>query len=280
MKKNKQNINDMDYSSFVGLIKERNRPSGGIKTVHDVAINALIDKNKKILEIGSNTGFTSVNMSLLTGCKSVGVDINQNSVTESIRYAKENNITKSVKFICADTRKLPFKDGEFDIIWVSNVTSFIAEKESAIQEYIRVLRPGGTLVVVPIYYIKPVPDTIINEVSKAIGSLVEKWDKGYWLKLFIDTSNKQGVNLELYYEKDFKYLDRTNIIPKYVSDIIDKNIKDESIEIKAQINKRFQYFMNLFNENLQYCGFSILLFQKRHCVEESELFLSRPVENI
>lgn len=62
-----EQIKNMDYSSFVGLINERNRPSGGIKTVHTVAVNAFINKNKKVLEIGSNTGFTSVNLALLTG---------------------------------------------------------------------------------------------------------------------------------------------------------------------------------------------------------------------
>lgn len=58
-------IKEMNYSEFVGLINERNRPSGGIKTIQEVIINARLDEKKKILEIGSNTGFTTVNIRLL-----------------------------------------------------------------------------------------------------------------------------------------------------------------------------------------------------------------------
>lgn len=61
MKKNKE----MNYSEFVSLINERNRPSGGIKTIQEVIVNARLDEKKKILEIGSNTGFTTVNIGLL-----------------------------------------------------------------------------------------------------------------------------------------------------------------------------------------------------------------------
>ena len=57
-------IKEMNYSEFVGLINERNRPSGGIKTIQEVIINARLDEKKKILEIGSNTGFTTVNIGL------------------------------------------------------------------------------------------------------------------------------------------------------------------------------------------------------------------------
>lgn len=57
-------IKEMNYSEFVGLINERNRPSGGIKTIQEVIINVRLDEKKKILEIGSNTGFTIVNIGL------------------------------------------------------------------------------------------------------------------------------------------------------------------------------------------------------------------------
>lgn len=33
-------INEMNYSEFVGLINERNRPSGGIRIIQEIIINA------------------------------------------------------------------------------------------------------------------------------------------------------------------------------------------------------------------------------------------------
>ncbi|MCX8513476.1 MAG: hypothetical protein ORN26_00125 [Candidatus Pacebacteria bacterium] len=39
-----EEIKNIDYSTMVGLLNERNRPSGGIKTIHEACINAFIDK--------------------------------------------------------------------------------------------------------------------------------------------------------------------------------------------------------------------------------------------
>jgi ubiquinone/menaquinone biosynthesis C-methylase UbiE len=277
---NLSDISNMNYSAFVGLINERNRPSGGIKAIHIVAVNAMLNERKRMLEIGSTTGFTSVNMNLLTGCQCVGIDINQKSVDESIKYAKKQGAESRVKFIQGDATKLPFKDGEFDVVWASNVTSFISDKEKAISEYLRVLCPGGTLVVVPIYYIKEVPDTILQDVSSAIGAKVEKWDKSFWMKLFTDISTRLNTNIELYYDQNFKYADRSDSISEYVDQIIENNINDQTEAIKEQLKSRFSYFMKLFNENLKYAGFSILLFQKRLEKDEAELFLSKPMLDI
>ncbi|MBI2053823.1 MAG: methyltransferase domain-containing protein [Candidatus Staskawiczbacteria bacterium] len=277
------NMDNINYSTFVGLINERNRPSGGIKTIHCVAVNALINEKKRMLEIGSTTGFTIVNMSLLTGCQGVGIDINQKSVDESIIYAKKQGVGGRVKFIQGDATKLPFKNEEFDVVWASNVTSFISDKEKAIREYLRVLRPGGTLVVVPIYYTKEVPDDVLRDVSEAIGVKVDRWNKDFWVQLFTNISTipmQLKVNVELYFERDFEYVDRTDFISEYVNQIIENNITIQSEETKKQIKKRFSYFMELFNENLKYAGFSILLFQKRLEKDETELFLSKPVRDI
>lgn len=104
------------YSQIVGILKERNRPSGGIKTIQNVVKNAYIKQTDKILEIGSNTGFSSVNLNLLSGAKVVGIDVEENSLKEARLYAKLNNVSKSVKFKKASATSLPFKDNSFDIV--------------------------------------------------------------------------------------------------------------------------------------------------------------------
>lgn len=192
IKKDIQEIESMNYSQFVGLMKERNRPSGGIKTVHNVAVNAFINSSKRILEIGSNTGFTSVNLSLLTGCNSIGIDVNEKSINEAKKYAKEQGVSKLTSFQKASALKLPFPNNSFDIVWCSNVTSFISNKNNAIKEYLRVLKLKGSLVVVPIYYIKQPPKKVVKDISEAIGTKIEIWDKIFWLELF---QKKKVVNL-------------------------------------------------------------------------------------
>lgn len=273
----KKQIKKMDYSQIVGLTKERNRPSGGIKTVHEVAVNAFIDSSKKMLEIGSNTGFTSVNMSLLTNCNVVGIDINKQSVKEAIKYAKQNNTSDKVKFRTATVIKLPFNKESFDVVWSSNVTSFIKNKSKAIKEYLRVLKYSGILVVVPIYYKVNPPKKVIRDVSKIIGVNIDILSKDDWINLFQKQST--DYEIELFYESNYKYINCEKEISEYVNMIMNKkHLNKIGDSFKKVLYKKYLNIMNLFNKNLKYAEYSILLFQKRKIKEEKELFLSEKIK--
>lgn len=273
-----EDIEKMNYSQFVGLIKERNRPSGGIKTVHTVAVNAFIDNSKRMLEIGSNTGFTSVNMSLLTGCEVVGIDSNEPSINEAKSYAEALGV-HDVDFVPADALNLPFEDASFDVVWSSNVTSFIGDKDKAISEYMRVLKPGGILVVVPIYYRAEPPTNIVKDVSEAIGTEIKVWDKEFWEATFSEAASSNGQYIEKIYDADFKYRDRQKELPAYIDMLLQKeHLQQLRQEEQIAVRKQCEHFMTLFNKNLQYAGFSILLYQKRTQAEEIELFLSEKVQ--
>jgi len=277
---NKTLIENINYSDFVSLIRERNRPSGGIKTVQEVAVNAFIDSKKKMLEVGCNTGFTSVNMSILTGCDVVGIDMIEKSIIEAKKYAKDQGLNnKKVKFMQANALKLPFTDNFFDVVWCSNVTSFISDKEKAIKEYLRVLKYGGSLVVVPIYYINKPPIEILRKVSKAVGTEIKFWDKLFWKNLFEGISKENLSPMDLCYESDFSYLDRTKFIPTYIEEILNQNhLTGLNFLEKKLLKEKFQYFIDLFNENLKYAGYSILIYKKKFIHEEMELFLTKKRE--
>lgn len=274
----KKNIEELNYSEFVGLINERNRPSGGIKTIQEVVVNARIDRGSKVLEIGSNTGFTSVNISLLAGASVVGIDPHKPSIKLATKYASSLGADKT-KFIEASALNLPFEDSSFDIIWCSNVTSFIDDKHRAIYEYTRVLKPLGTLVIVPIYYRHKPPQHIIDEVSKAIACKIDVWDRDFWIRLFEKSAEANGACLEKYYTKDYEYIDQGDRIDQYI-DFLMKKLPDEYSKQDLQsVRSRAKYFYELFNENnYKYAGYSTILMQKRLAADEPELFLSKEAE--
>lgn len=268
-------VGTMDYSTFVGFMQERNRPSGGLATVQEAAVQARLAASSSVLEIGSNTGFTSVNLALLTGAQVVGIDVNADSVAEAGRLAKVHQLSERVEFRIADGRRLPFEDKTFDAVWVSNVLSFVAEKADMLSDAVRVLKPGGTLIVVPIYYRDTPPQQIVDKVSDAIGTTVDVLSKSDW-RTFVEREEE----LELYYQSDHAYLLRSAAdIDAYCDVLMEKeHLRALPDDVAGQVRDRVRYFMSLFNENLHYAGFSVLLYQRRAQREEMELFVSRPVE--
>jgi ubiquinone/menaquinone biosynthesis C-methylase UbiE len=269
-------IDKLNYAQFVGLINERNRPSGGIKTVQEVVSNANLNPTKKILEIGSTTGFTSVNLGLLSGAEVVGIEIDEEAVKKAREYGQKMH-ADSVKFVHGSALEMPFEDEVFDLVWCSNATSFIDDKQRAIKEYLRVLKYNGFLVLIPLYYVRKPSVEWVNRISKVIGHQVGLWDKQFWVELFRSVGEQNGCALEVVYDKDYRFLDRSDYVKTYVKNILVNNL-DETLktpEIYSGIEKRALELFELFNENnYKYAGYSTIILQKRYCLDEEELFLS------
>ena len=275
-----QEIETLDYSNFVSLVDERNRCSGGLRSISDIIVNSRLGKTSRVLEIGCNTGFASINLALMSGCFVIGIDTNNNALDLARQYAKKNNLENNISFVCEAAENLSFFDETFDLIWVSNVTSFISNKHSAIREYIRVLKTGGTLAIIPIYYRLNPPENLVSEISKAIGTKIDINTKEYWHNLFTNIPEISNVSIELYYERDFEYLDVSDKINKYIISLLEKPHLDKmSIAQKEAVEKRANYFYYLFNDNLKYCSYSIMLYKKTRGEKEAELFLTKLVEN-
>ena len=98
----KEQIKKLSYTDFISLIKEENRPSGGKKTIREIAINSFINENSNVLEIGCTNGFSSLEINKITKCNVIGIDINKYSI---------ENANEKIKLNCLDENKIKFEYG-------------------------------------------------------------------------------------------------------------------------------------------------------------------------
>lgn len=97
------------------------------------------------LDAGCGTGFLSFELAR-RGHRVVGIDFAPAMLAEARRKAAEENA--SVRFEQGDAERLPFASDSFDLVVSRHVLWTLPHPEAAIDEWIRVLRPGGRLVVV------------------------------------------------------------------------------------------------------------------------------------
>ena len=97
------------------------------------------------LDAGCGTGFLSIELAA-RGHRVTGVDFAPAMLAEARRKAAARGVT--VRFEEADAERLPFPDGGFDLVISRHVLWTLPHPEAAIDEWIRVLRTGGRLVVV------------------------------------------------------------------------------------------------------------------------------------
>ena len=97
------------------------------------------------LDVGSGTGFLSFELAA-RGHRVTGVDFAPAMIAQARSKAAARGV--AVTFEEADAEQLPFAPGSFDLLISRHLLWTLPHPEAAIDEWIRILRPGGRLVVV------------------------------------------------------------------------------------------------------------------------------------
>lgn len=99
-----------------------------------------------VLDVGCGTGDDVAQLAERVGCtgSAVGVDLSQEMIAQARRRYQES--LPQTEFQVADASSLPFDDGVFHGCRADRVFQHLAQRERALRELVRVLRPGGRLV--------------------------------------------------------------------------------------------------------------------------------------
>jgi ubiquinone/menaquinone biosynthesis C-methylase UbiE len=116
---------------------------GGQKATDDLVALCNITEGQTILNIGSGSGISAAYLAKNYKCKVKGVDILPGMVAKAQIWAREKGLSDRLEFRVADARELPFEDNTFDALIAESVNTFIPEREIAMREYRRVVKPGG-----------------------------------------------------------------------------------------------------------------------------------------
>jgi SAM-dependent methyltransferase len=99
-----------------------------------------LDTNAKILDVGTSTGTNLRLLNTLGFRNVVGVEPDPNAG----EFARRKT---GATVVSADCNNLPFGTAEFDCVLATDVLEHIEDDARAVREIVRVLRPGGHLIV-------------------------------------------------------------------------------------------------------------------------------------
>jgi arsenite methyltransferase len=127
-----------------------------------------INKGDVVLDIGCGAGVDTIFAAMMTGPtgKAVGIDI----VPEMLQRAKSNmemTELKNVSFKSVSEEYLSFSDAEFDVVISNGAINLIPDKVRLLKEILRVLKPGGRLMVAD--------QVAIGSVNKDMKARLSTW---------------------------------------------------------------------------------------------------------
>lgn len=105
----------------------------------------LNDKNALVLDVACGTGDLSIELQKDSAAKVIGTDFCRPML--AIADQKNESQAKSIPYVEGDAMSLPFPDKSFDALTIAFGLRNLSNWEDGLRELIRVLKPGGKLVV-------------------------------------------------------------------------------------------------------------------------------------
>ncbi|OGH47946.1 MAG: dimethylmenaquinone methyltransferase [Candidatus Levybacteria bacterium RIFCSPLOWO2_01_FULL_39_10] len=129
-----------------------------------------IKQGMRVLEVGCGSGAFVTSVARVVGKtgKVYALDIQPAMLRQlKVKLTKpENQDIKNIKLILGSAYKLPFEDNSIDLVYMVTVLQETPDKQKALKEAGRVLKPGGVLAVTEFL---PDPDYPLKSTTIKIG---------------------------------------------------------------------------------------------------------------
>jgi SAM-dependent methyltransferase len=120
---------------------------GGEQLTRRLAQLAGIERGRRVLDIGCGNGATARLLARELECEVVGVDLGSRAIAQAVEAGGADGLAARVGFVLGDAEELPFPDAGFDVAFSECSLCTFPDKQRAIAEMARVVRPGGTVAI-------------------------------------------------------------------------------------------------------------------------------------
>jgi ubiquinone/menaquinone biosynthesis C-methylase UbiE len=135
-------------------------------------LRAVLPQGGDVLEVAPGPGFVAIEMAKGGSYRVTGLDVSRTMVELARANAAEAGV--DVDFRQGNASAMPFADDSFDLLTCSAAFKNFSEPHKALEEMYRVLRPGGTALVVDLRR-----DVPMSEIRKYFGALdlstINRW---------------------------------------------------------------------------------------------------------
>ncbi|GAB1538803.1 methyltransferase domain-containing protein [Scytonema sp. NUACC21] len=128
--------------------ENKDRRQAQIDLIEELLKWAGVQKAENILDVGCGIGGSSLYLAEKFHAKATGITLSPVQASRATQRAQELGLSERAHFQVADAQAMPFDDNSFDLVWSLESGEHMPDKTKFMQECYRVLKPGGTLIMV------------------------------------------------------------------------------------------------------------------------------------
>jgi tocopherol O-methyltransferase len=123
------------------------RHAAQVRLIDELIKFADIQPNSRVLDAGCGIGASAVYLADKLGCVVDGITLANEQVRRGGEKAAAAGVSDRVSFQVMDAMNTSYSDNTFDVVWALESCELMPDKAAFIRECVRVLKPGGRLMV-------------------------------------------------------------------------------------------------------------------------------------
>lgn len=123
-----------------------------------------------LLDVSSGRGTQAIFYARELGMRVTGLDLSDEMVRIARARAADAGLSETVRFERGDSQRLPFPDASFDAVINECAVGIPDDPQAVLDEMVRVVRPGGAVVIHESTWGAPLTDAEKRELSERYGT--------------------------------------------------------------------------------------------------------------
>lgn len=128
--------------------QRKDRRQAQIDLIEELLKWSGVQQAENILDVGCGIGGSSLYLAGKFNARATGITLSPVQAARATERASEFGLSSRTHFQVADAQAMPFADNSFDLVWSLESGEHMPDKTKFMQECYRVLKPGGTLIMV------------------------------------------------------------------------------------------------------------------------------------
>jgi len=117
------------------------------RTTRELMAFGGVPNGARVLDSGCGIGASAVMLAAGLGCAVDGITLSHEQVKRATAKAAEAGVANRTSFTVMDAMHTSYPDDTFDVVWSLESCELMPDKRAYLAENLRILKPGGRLVV-------------------------------------------------------------------------------------------------------------------------------------
>lgn len=141
------------------------------RTVRHAADKAadLLGPHATVLDLGSGYGGSARALAERFGCRVTALDLSEHHNRRHRAANTRRGLDGLIEVVAGSLNDLPYEAERFDVVWSLEVLCHLEDRERALSEAVRVLKPGGALVFSDIMAAEGTPAEAVRPAISRLG---------------------------------------------------------------------------------------------------------------